>query len=106
MEPIIKIEMDDGFKGAFNAVRSEHENIMKRIDEIEGKLVFDHENKIKTIYGRLKSESLDEFQLVQQYHREGDEHNEATHVGGFAGLRRAVDLMEEYYPWLKEDEDD
>jgi hypothetical protein len=104
MEPIIKIEMDDGFKDAFNAVRSEHESIIKRIDEIERKLVFDHENKIKTIYGKLKSEMDDEFYAAAQYCDEGNHYGEGLCRGKMHGMTRATDLLEEYYPWLhKED---
>jgi hypothetical protein len=83
-----------------------NESLSQRIDEIEGKLVFDNENKLKTIYGRLKSESLDEYTTAQRYRREGDEYEEGVHVGECVGLRRAADLLEEYYPWLKKDEED
>jgi hypothetical protein len=103
MEHTIEIEMGDDFADVFNIVRSEHENIMQRIDQIEGKLVFDHENKLKTIYGKLRSELLDEFRLTGQYHRACDKHNEEIHASNYAVLERTIDLLEAFYPWLNKE---
>jgi hypothetical protein len=80
-----------------------NKSLSQLIDEIEGKLVFDHENKLKTIYGRLKSEASDEFGAASRCRYEGDEYQEGICVGRMLGLRRATDLLEEYYPWLKEE---
>jgi hypothetical protein len=106
MEPIIKIEMDDGFKDAFNAVRSEHESIIKRINEIERKLVFENDDKITKLHEDLKVKAQEEFNNHLKYKCWNDDYQSTICEGRYFGLLYAIEAMEELYPWLKKDEED